>query len=457
MNVLGIDIGTTTISFVVLESETGRVRYAGNCPNDSSIPGIRPWERMQDPERIYKLAAGGFQKILEEQELSAIGLTGQMHGILYLNEKGRAVSPLYTWQDERAGRIFKEGKSYAEYLSKLSGYQVAAGYGCATHYYHLCNREIPGEAKVFCTIADYIAMRLTNEKTPVLHSSNGASLGLYSFEKGDFDREAMKACDLAASYFPEVTGEYYLVGNTKEGIPVAAAIGDNQASFLGSVREKDSILVNIGTGSQISYVCKGTRPVKGMEIRPLKEKEYIAVGSCLCGGRAYAGLKDFYLKFLTACGLSCPDLYDVMGEMAKKGRQERVNPLTVSTQFCGTRENPSLRGSVSNIDLVNFTPEQLTAGVLRGMVKELYEMYAGSAEGTRKLPYLVGSGNGIRRNPVLKELLEEAFQRKMKIPLYQEEAAYGAGLFALVAAGVFTTMEQASRKIPYIGENDDRA
>lgn len=99
MLTLGLDIGTTTISIVVMDKEKQKVVEAGNVLNDSFIPTEHEWEKMQDPDRILKKA----QMLLDDclmrhPQISSIGLTGQMHGIVYLDENGKAVSPLYTWQ-----------------------------------------------------------------------------------------------------------------------------------------------------------------------------------------------------------------------------------------------------------------------------------------------------------------------------------------------------------------------
>ena len=77
-------------------------------------------------------------------------------------------------------------------------------------------------------------------------------------------------------------------------------------------------------------------------------------------------------------------------------------------------------------------------------------MYVQMCEKTgKKATRLVGSGNGIRRNPLMQELAEEMFGMKMEIPVCQEEAAYGAALHALAAAGIVADMEEAQKKIKY--------
>ena len=77
------------------------------------------------------------------------------------------------------------------------------------------------------------------------------------------------------------------------------------------------------------------------------------------------------------------------------------------------------------------TPEAFAAGLLVGMAEELYQLY-------QKMPHdgitkLVASGNGVRKNPVLRQVIEEVFRMELTIPDHTEEAAYGAAMFAAEA------------------------
>lgn len=100
MKALGLDLGTTSLSAVVLETDSG-VLAAKTVQNAAFLPGER-WERTQNAEEIYAAALPLVQELVcEHPEICAIGVTGQMHGIVYLDTDGRCLSPLYTWQDER--------------------------------------------------------------------------------------------------------------------------------------------------------------------------------------------------------------------------------------------------------------------------------------------------------------------------------------------------------------------
>lgn len=429
MKTIGLDIGTTTISAVLRESETGAVLYERSIPNDTNLPAAHPWEHIQDPEKIRKRVLTLAEELCA-MGADAVGVTGQMHGILYTDRAGRAVSPLYTWQDGRAG--LGEISACREIREK-TGYITAPGYGLATHYALLKAGEVPENAACLCTIMDYVAMGLCGLTKPAIHITNAASLGLYRMDTDIFDTDAVKVLGMDPAMLPEATNRCLVLGEWK-GIPVSAAIGDNQAAFLGSVQTRErTVLVNIGTGSQISFVCSRDAPILtgSVETRPFLEDCRLISGSGLCGGRAYAILEKFFRGYASALGLPDTERYDVLNRLAEKGLAEG-KILPVRTTFCGTREDPDMRGQITGIGEEDLTPEGLAAGVLTGMAEELHGMYR-SIGGT-KADVLAASGNAVRKNPVLQQILGNTFGMPVQIPVHTEEAAYGAALFAEMAA-----------------------
>lgn len=97
MKTLGIDIGTTSVSLSVLDGESGEQVKTVTVGNDSFIETAEPWARLQDAEVIRRKVLEETERILSEyQDVGGIGLTGQMHGILYVDQEGNAVSPLFT-------------------------------------------------------------------------------------------------------------------------------------------------------------------------------------------------------------------------------------------------------------------------------------------------------------------------------------------------------------------------
>lgn len=456
MKALGLDIGTTTISAVVVGMEEREILKAYTIPNGSFIETDLPWEKIQDPDKIMQKALGLLEEILQEhQDIGVIGLTGQMHGIVYLDENGKHISPLYTWQDGRgnipAEKILSEdpvpedalseaGRSICGILEEEYGVKAHTGYGLVTHLYNCRNNLVPEGAAKVCTIMDYLGMRLTGRRTPLMHSSNAASLGLYDAKKNGFRADILQKAGADADILPEVTDDFISVGSYK-GIPVSAAIGDNQASFLGSVENAaDSVLVNMGTGGQISVLSDTYFTAKGIEVRPFVKGHYLLAGSSLCGGRAYALLEHFFRSYAEAAGITGVDHYSVMGKILdEKNDGEK---LKVNTTFSGTREKPEKRGSIKNIGTENFTPKALIGGVLEGMAEELYKMYRKIEKGLAgPKTRMVASGNGIRKNRHLQEVMSEKFGMSLELAKREEEAAYGAAVSGMIAAGELTLKE----------------
>lgn len=428
MKLLGLDIGTTTVSAVVVEA--GAVLSALTLPNGAFLPSDHGWEKIQDPAYIRRTAFQAVEALLERHpDVERIGVTGQMHGIVYLNAGGEPVSPLYTWQDGRGDEPMDGGGSYAACLSRITGYPLASGYGMVTHFYNLRHGLVPESAAVFCTIHDYIAMLLAGRHRPVTEASDAASLGVFDVEKGIFDIPALEKAGISAGMLPALA-EKPCIGRYRETIPVYAAIGDNQASFLGATGgSTDAMLINVGTGSQFSVWSPEYLTCPALETRPFPGGGFLLVGASLCGGRAYALLERFLRETAIAMTGTAPEsCYDAMAALLD-GRQPEDLPV-VTPLFQGTRQDPTLRGAVTGLSTENFTPRHLIWAMLEGMAEELFQMYRAYREaGGREAP-LMGSGNGLRKNVHLQSCFSRRFGRELTLSQCREEAACGAALYA---------------------------
>lgn len=430
MKILGIDIGTTGICGVITDTSNGEMIKSITKKNTSFISSENGFERIQDADSIFDIVFGIIDELFDE-DIAAIGFSGQMHGILYTNESGKALSPLYIWQDQRGAKEYKDGKTYAEYLGCFPGY------GLASDLYNQENGIIPEDAGYLCTIADWIVMRLCELDSPIIHITNAASLGAFDAKNNKFIIENPR--------LPEVTKEFKIAGEYR-GIPVAVALGDNQASFIGSVRSEDYALVNVGTGSQISFLIDDYSEIEGVELRPFDGKRFLCAGCSLCGGRAFAMFEKFCREIAVISGADIENFYPMLDRLLENKLSSEIK---ADCRFCGTRKNPSVKGGYSGITENNFNVAEFAFATLEGIADELYEFY--KASGTKKKA-VVCSGNGIRKNPVLCRIVENMFNAEIKLPCYEEEAAFGAALSAAVAIGEFGSIDEACSIIKYRGE-----
>lgn len=310
---------------------------------------------------------------------------------------------------------------------------MATGYGITTMYYNKLHAEEPSAAVQACTIHDYVAMQFCRLHRPVMHVSDAASFGLFDLKEQCFCADALEKAGLNGSLLPQTVQNCRFIGETQENIPVSVPIGDNQASVLGSLCE-NAVLINVGTGSQVSAVCEEYIPKAGIEYRPYIDGKYLMTGCALSGGYSYSLLKKFFEQVFEMFGAKLPEnAYEFMNAAAEQAKP-LPDHIICEPYFCGTRENPSQKASFAKIDSKNFAPQQLTLSVLNGICEELLQYYRSFCTLLNRRPKkLVGSGNGIRKNVLLAKIFSERFEMPLYIPRYEEEAAFGSAYSAYIA------------------------
>jgi sedoheptulokinase len=281
---------------------------------------------------------------------------------------------------------------------------------------------------------------------------------------GHWDPVLLEALGLPPALFPEVrpsgeqrgglTAELARRTGLPSGLPVFVGIGDNQASFLGSVaRRNEEVLVNVGTGSQVAAHSGRFVFDPGLETRPFPGGGYLLVCAGLSGGRSYAVLEQFFRMVgaqLFELGPNGP-LYPVMNQLAAQV-PPGAGGLRCEPLFSGTRAHPEWRGSWTGVGPENFTPAHLTRALLEGMARGFLGGYEAIRSHLEQPPArLVGAGNGLRENPLLADIVAQTFGLPLAVPEHREEAACGAALLAAWGAGLFPDLASAGRLLRYQG------
>ena len=138
---LGIDVGTTKVAAALVdETKQGELVAAASHAHAADVSAIEG-RSEQDPDALLA-AAWRFVKELPAEaraEVRAIGVTGQMHGVVALDAKGETVSRLVTWQDGRC----LEDEEFIPGLMRSTGHVLRTGYGCATLAWMASHGEVP--------------------------------------------------------------------------------------------------------------------------------------------------------------------------------------------------------------------------------------------------------------------------------------------------------------------------
>ncbi|HMF18773.1 MAG TPA: FGGY family carbohydrate kinase, partial [Gemmataceae bacterium] len=339
---------------------------------------------------------------------------------------------------------------------RRAGCKLAAGYMGVTLFWMKETGVLPAKGTA-CFVMDYFGAWLTG-KQPITDASCAASSGLLNVALGDWDQDALEALDLQRSLFPDVrlsgepigglTPEAAAATGLPAGLRVFGGIGDNQASFLGSVgNPADSVLVNVGTGGQVAVFSDRFIWDPLLETRPFPRGGFLLVSAGLAGGASYAVLERFFREVGGQLfGIEAEEpLFQQMNQLAS-GIPPGADGLQCKPLFAGTRANPNLRASWQGASVPNFTPAHLTRSLLEGMAHTFREGYEIMIKNTGRRPSrLVGAGNGLRENQVLSRIVKEAFAMSLEFPRHREEAAVGAALLAAVSAGALRDLTEAGK------------
>lgn len=467
---IGLDIGTSKISAIALEQDGGRLlaveQIRSPAPRSSG-----PDASEQDAEALVDAALTLLRALVRRPELSgvrplALGVTGQMHGVVLVDRDGRPLSPLIDWQDARGRRCrASSGRSYVETFAARVGPRAledcgcypASGHGGVTLLRLAEEGTLPAHALAL-TIQALMVRRLCGRA--VVDPSDAAGWGMFDVRNGrTWLKGIAEALGLPPAVLPDVepTGsqagtllpELAEASGLPAGLPVAVALGDNQASFIGSVpRLDDTLLMNLGTGGQMSVPTACFRRVDGLDTRPLVKGQWLLVGASLCGGRAYELLNAFFRQAgRELFSAPAPEhLYDIMNRLAA-GADDECGGIRARTLFAGSRLDPMGRGSFEGLTAANLAPANLIRAVIRGMVEELVGFYRQAGAAGVKASLLAGAGNAVRRNPVARREFERQLSMKLHLPPHAEEASVGAAMMGGLAAGIcipeFTRMKWA--------------
>jgi sedoheptulokinase len=372
-----------------------------------------------------------------------------------------------TWEDGRGDELLSQGKTVIQIMTERTGgaRKLATGYGVVTLFHWLNTGPPRGLARV-CGIVDYVILALTGAEEPTTDYTMAETMGMFDPFQGTWDTGLLRDLGVPQTMLPlvlpptRVAGMVALdwlrdLGNNRD-IPVCSTLGDNQAGYLASAGDPDrAVLINIGTGSQISVAVPRETAlelqgrVDGLDVtlRPFVDDGFLVAGSALAGGVAYRKLHDFYATVARELfGVSeSKDLYSRMEETARLAGD--TGGLTVHPALGGSRSRPHERGAVEGLSFGNLTPGHLSYAMLEGILKTLRGMMGQHLlEGRDQF---VGSGNGLRKNRLMREIAEDVFGHPLLIPRIPEEAAVGAAMNGAVAAGVFRDFTEARELIQY--------
>ena len=262
---LGIDISTTSAKALIVD-EHGQVLAIGSTPQNLSQP--HPLWSEQNPLDWWQGVAQAIREALAQANLSgsairAIGLTGQMHGLVMLDDHGDVLRPAILWNDQRTQAQCDQITHIIgfERLIELTGNRALTGF---TAPKILWVREHEPEVYARCAHVllpkDYIRYRLTGDYATDLADASGMSL--VDVARRKWSAEVINALGIPSNWLPRlyegtaitgtVSAECAASTGLQPGTPVIAGGGDQAAGAVGmGCVTPNKIGVTVGTSGVV--------------------------------------------------------------------------------------------------------------------------------------------------------------------------------------------------------------
>ncbi|HEY4028548.1 MAG TPA: FGGY family carbohydrate kinase, partial [Candidatus Dormibacteraeota bacterium] len=269
---LGLDVGTTGARAVAVD-ETGRVRAAASegYPLHSPRPG---WTE-QDPADWWAGARAALGRVAAETpaaEIAGLGLTGQMHGSVFLDAAGAVIRPALLWNDQRTAAQCERITELvgAERLIALAGNPALTGFQ-APKVLWLRDAEPEAYARVAQVLLpkDYVRLLLTGERATDASDASGTLL--LDVRRRDWADPILDALEVPRSWLPAVHEGPDVTGRLRPevaaelglpaGLPVAAGGGDNAAAAVGTgIVRSGLVSSSVGTSGVVFAHGDGFAP-----------------------------------------------------------------------------------------------------------------------------------------------------------------------------------------------------
>jgi len=431
---VGLDVGTTGVKALALSPE-GDVLARVEESYELSTP--HPGWAEQDPEDWWRAAERALAALGGEP--AAIGLSGQMHGLVVLDDRDRVLRPAILWNDQRteAECVEIEERVGLARLIQLTGNRALTGF-TAPKLLWLRRHEPTTYAQVAHVLLpkDYVRLRLTGEHAIDVADASGTLL--FDVARRRWSQEMLEALELDAAWLPRALESPEVSGETVAGIPVAAGAGDQAAAALGvGVDRPGPVSVVLGTSGVVFAALPAFAADPQARVHAFCHAVpggWHAMGVMLSAGGSLRWLRDV---------LGPRGGYDELTAAAEEW-PAGTEGLSFLPYLSGERTphaDPHARAAYAGLTLRHHRGA-LVRAVLEGVAYGLRD----SLELLRELGVDPRDGRvsgGGARSDLWLRILASVLRLPIRRTAADEGSAFGAALLGGVAAGVFRDVHEA--------------
>lgn len=445
---MGVDLGTSSMKVLLMDEKGSIVKTASQ---EYPLQFPKPGWSQQNPEDWWNALCVCTKSLLDGidgSEVISIAVSGQMHGLVALDENDQVIRPAILWND---GRTQVETDEMNEHfgidgLLELTGNIAFAGFTAPKLLWMRKNEpELFNKINKIMLPKDYLVYRLTG-----VHScdySDTSGMLLLDVENRCWSKKMIDYCHISESQLGRLYESYEAVGNLKpetaellglsQSVIVAAGGGDNACSAVGTGTMGDGKCnISLGTSGTVFISSNDFKlPPKGnLHSFAHADGNYHLMGCILSAASSFG----WWSK-------------NILGAVSEADEQQLItdddlgnNHVYYLPYLMGERSphnDSAARGAFIGLTM-DTTRSQMAQAVMEGVAFAIRDC----VEIARELGLIVNSSGvcgGGAKSPVWRKILANVLRMELLVPEQEQGAGFGAGILAMVAAGQFPSTQQA--------------
>ena len=462
---IGIDLGTSGTKTVLFD-EYGKALTSASA-DYALLQPENGWAE-QDPEEWWKACIQTLKKVISESnintaDIAGIGLSGQMHGLVLLDEKGEVLRNSIIWCDGRTAQECSEitDKVGAQKLIDITANPALTGFTAGKILWVRKHEpELYARVRHMLLPKDYLRFKLCGVFASEVSDASGMNLldvprRIWSEEilnKLEIEREFLPAMFESCEITGEITAETSAVTGLKAGTPVCGGAGDNAAAAIGTgIVTSGKAFVSVGTSGVIfAHSDDVSIDPKGRvhSFCSAVPGAWTVMSCTLSAGGSRLWFRDnFCLPETEESAETGMDVFDILDREADK-IPIGANRLIFLPYLMGERSpilDPDARGVFFGLSGMHKRADMLRS-LMEGVVFSLRDCLDVLREMNVPFREITATGGG-GRSPLWRQMMADLFDCPIAILENKEGPALGAAMLAGVGTGVYSDVQAACKTI----------
>ncbi len=462
---LGVDLGTSGTKTVLFN--TDGVEVASHTIEYPLIQPQNGWAE-QDPADWWAAVKGTITAVVKQSgvagsDIAGIGVSGQMHGLVLLDESGNVLRNSIIWCDGRTGEQCTEitEKIGAAKLIEITANPALTGFTAGKILWVKQNEpEIYAKAKQVLLPKDYIKYCLTNIYATEVSDASG--MNLLDMKTRDWSGEILQKLDIDAALMPKVLESCEVMGNVtapiaaelglSESTVVVGGAGDNAAAAVGmGVVKQGDAFATIGTsGVVFAHVDEVSIDPQGRvhTFCAAVPNAYTVMSCTMSAGLSLKWFKENFCESeIAVANRLGMDTYQLMCDMAETV-PIGANRLLYLPYLMGERSpilDEKARGAFIGLSAIH-TKEDMIRSILEGVIysqKHCLDVLQEMKVAPKTMLACGGGGT----SPLWRQMMADIFNCPVVTSTNTQGPALGVAILAGVGAGIYSSVPEACGKI----------